>query len=117
MDVEALMLDEKFLRFLSTIRFAAGIEQTAYGPEDRHLHFVEGRRSLWCDILRTAETAQSDAILRILMAEDKASKESTNGRRKYERLDIPDGDPGSGSRPDPGGLTGYLDYGTEPSAS
>ena len=58
LDIEALMLEPKFLRFLSTIRMIAGIETVAYGPDDRHLHFAEGRRSLWCDILRTAELAR-----------------------------------------------------------
>jgi hypothetical protein len=66
LDIEALMLEPKFLRFLSTIRMIAGIETVAYGPDDRHLHFAEGRRSLWCDILRTAELARPEALLLIL---------------------------------------------------
>jgi hypothetical protein len=116
-DVEALMLNEKFLRFLSTIRATAGIETVAYGPDDRHLHFMEGRRSLWCDILRTAEQAQPDALLRILTEEMNAAKETNRGRRKYNRLDTDDdGHPGES----PGsGLVNFLDYGddAEPSAS
>ena len=116
MDVEALMLNEKFLRFLSTIRSTAGIETTAYGPEDRHLHFVEGRRSLWCDILRTVELASPEALLLILSEEMKASRETSSGRRKYDRLGTDDG---SASKrdgdPDPDAPT-YLDY-AEPDAS
>jgi hypothetical protein len=108
-DFEALMLDPKFLRFLSTVRLNAGIETVAYGPADRHLHFMEGRRSLWCDILRTAERAQPEALLLILTEEMKASKETRHGRRQYNRLDTDDAD----DRPrDPDdGLVGYLDYG------
>ncbi len=96
MDVEALMLDEKFLRFLSTVRLIAGIETVAYGPADRHLHFAEGRRSLWCDILRTVEQSSDDALLRILTEEMKTSRETSNGRRKYNRLDSDDDGPSSG---------------------
>jgi hypothetical protein len=112
LDLEGLLLDEKFLRFLSTIRLIAGIETTAYGPEDRHLHFVEGRRSLWCDILRMAEIPQPEALLLILQAELKASKETTSGRRKYNRLDT-DTD---GSEPDASGGLDFLDYGTDASS-
>jgi hypothetical protein len=110
-DVESLMLDPKFLRFLSTIRLTAGIETVAYGPEDRHLHFAEGRRSLWCDILRTAELAQPEALLLILTEEMKAAKETTRGRpRKYDRLRTDDdGDPAA-ERDRANGLDGYLDY-------
>lgn len=104
LDIEALMLNDKFLRFLSTIRLVAGIETVAYGPDSRHLHFMEGRRSLWCDILRTVELAQPDALLRILTEEMNTSKETASGRRKYNRLDIDDGDSGSG------GLA-FVDYG------
>jgi hypothetical protein len=115
LDIEALLLDKKFLRFLSTVRATAGIETTAYGPDDRHLHFAEGRRSLWCDILRTAEQAQPEAILLILTEEMNAAKETTRGRRKYDRLGTDDdGDPGerrTDANPEPGsGLTGYLEY-------
>src|SRR5687767_5415711 len=98
-DIEALMLDEKFLRFLSTIRLVAGIETVAYGPDSRHLHFAEGRRSLWCDMLRMAETDRPEALLLILEAELKASKETSNGRRKYNRLDTDSDDV---RRPEPG---------------
>jgi hypothetical protein len=111
LDMEALLLDERFLRFLSTVRLTAGIETVAYGPADRHLFFMEGRRSLWCDILRTAERAQSEALLLILTEEMKASKETQYGRRKYNRLDTDDPEPGTGSQSEPGsGLAGYLDY-------
>src|SRR5436190_8149785 len=114
MDIEALMLDAKFLRFLSTIRLHAGIETVAYGPEDRHLHFAEGRRSLWCDILRTAERAQSEALLLILTEEMKAAKETTRDRtREYDRLRTDDGDNSGDRDRDDGsaGLIGYVDYG------
>jgi hypothetical protein len=120
LDIESLMLDAKFLRFLSTIRATAGIETVAYGPEDRHLHFAEGRRSLWCDILRTAEQAQPEALLLILTEEMKAAKETTRGRPKYERLktDDDDGNPDAERRSEPGsGLDGYLDYGPDPAAA
>jgi len=110
-DVEALLLDAKFLRFLSTIRATARIETVAYGPDSRHLHFAEGRRSLWCDILRTVELSSPDALLRILTEEMVALKENSNGRRKYNRLDTDDGTDTGGSTPDAGGgLAGYLDY-------
>ena len=81
-----------FRRFLSTIRQTAGIETVAYGPDDRHLHFMEGRRSLWCDILRTVERASPDALLRILSDEMNTLKGTSNGRRKYNRLDTDDND-------------------------
>ena len=99
-----------FRRFLSTIRQTAGIETVAYGPDDRHLHFMEGRRSLWCDILRTVERASPDALLRILSDEMNTLKGTSNGRRKYNRLDTDDNDdrtPGSG--------LAFLDYGDQPS--
>jgi hypothetical protein len=117
LDVEGLLLDDKFLRFLSTVRQISGTEQTAYGPEERHLHFAEGRRSLWCDILRTVEQASPDALLRILTVEMKASKETNNGRSKpYDRLKLDDTDDGrprdaaGDGRPAPGE---FLDYGAE----
>ena len=105
LDVEALMLNDNFLRFLSTIRLVAGIETVAYGPDSRHLHFAEGRRSLWCDILRTVELAQPDALLRILTEEMNTSKETSNGRRKYNRLDTDDGSSDASSGP------AFVDYG------
>ena len=118
LDAEALLLDERFLRFLSTIRIKAGIETTAYGPAEHHLHFKEGRRSLWCDILRTVEQCSDDALLRILTAEMKASKETNDGRRKqYDRLGT-DADPGGARRPDPGAdanAPAFLDYGSSAS--
>lgn len=106
-DVAILMDLPTFRRFLSTIRQTAGIETVAYGPDDRHLHFMEGRRSLWCDILRTVEKASPDALLRILSDEMNALKGTSNGRRKYNRLDTDeherDRTPGDG--------LAYLDYG------
>jgi hypothetical protein len=113
LDAEALLLDERFLRFLSTIRIKAGIETTAYGPAEHHLHFKEGRRSLWCDILRTVEQCSDDALLRILTAEMNASKETSDGRRKqYDRLGTDDGSTRSGaSGPEPASGPDFLDYG------
>ena len=112
-DLKLLMEDVRFRRFLSTIRELAGIEVTAYGPEERHLHFMEGRRSLWCNILLAVQqVAGADAILRILEAEFTALKGTPNGRKSYDRLRIDDGDtkPGRARRaePDPD----FLDYGT-----
>ena len=112
MDLEGLILDQKFLRFLSTIRNSAGIEQTAYGSEERHLHFMEGRRSLWCDILRTVEQIAPDAILRILTEEMNALKETNNGRRTYDRLKLDDADgEHSADRPVAAERGELLDYG------
>ena len=109
-DVAILMDLPTFRRFLSTIRQTAGIETVAYGPDDRHLHFMEGRRSLWCDMLRMAETIEPAALLLILQAELTASKETKNGRRKYNRLDTDTGT----DRPEPGsGGFEWLDYGTD----
>lgn len=108
-DVAILMDLPTFRRFLSTIRAAAGIETVAYGPDDRHLHFMEGRRSLWCDILRTVEKSSPDALLRILTDEMKTLEGTANGRRKYNRLSTDDDErsraPGDGLAYAP------LDYG------
>ncbi len=114
-DVAILLELPTFRRFLSTIRATAGIETVAYGPDERHLHFMEGRRSLWCDILRTVEKASPDALLRILAEEMNALKGTSNGRRKYNRLDTDDdpGNPGGRNRPGDG-LADFLDYGDSP---
>jgi|SRR6478735_7340108 len=111
-DVEFLMLQPQFKRFLSTVRMTAGIETVAYGPDDRHLHFAEGRRSLWCDILRTVEQSSDEALLLILSEEMKASRETNNGRRKYDRLGTDD-DGNPGGRRDAGDGLVYLDYGDD----
>jgi len=113
----AILLDlPTFRRFLSTVRQTAGIETVAYGPDERHLHFMEGRRSLWCDILRTVEKTSPDALLRILAEEMSTLKGTSNGRRKYNRLDTDD-DPGGRTR-DPGsGLVTFLDYGDSPAST
>lgn len=109
-DVAILFELPTFRRFLSTIRATAGIETVAYGPDERHLHFMEGRRSLWCDILRTVEKSSPDALLRILTDEMNTLKGTTNGRRKYNRLDTDD-DPGSSARSAGSGLVDFIDYG------
>ena len=109
-DVAILLELPTFRRFLSTIRATSGIETVAYGPDDRHLHFMEGRRSLWCDILRTVEKASPDALLRILSEEMNALKGTSNGRRKYNRLDTDDDSPDRNRAPGSG--LAFIDYGS-----
>lgn len=93
-DLEELMLDQRFLRFLSTVLETAGIHTGAYGSDGRHLAFAEGRRSLGFDILRSAEVIRPDALLAILQAELDALKGHPDGRpTHYDRnLDLDDDD-------------------------
>jgi hypothetical protein len=112
-DLEELMLDERFLRFLSTVLETAGIHTGAYGSDGRHLVFAEGRRSLGFDILRSAETIRPDALLAILQAELNALKGHPDGRPSYDRnheLDTDDDGPVGADGRDPGTGLVFADY-------
>jgi hypothetical protein len=86
-DWEKLFLDKSFLRVVFTILKTAGMFTGNFQPVERTHAFLEGRRSLGFDILRTAEKYLGpDALLRILEAESSTLKEAPSGRR----TDYPD---------------------------
>lgn len=114
-DCEALALDPRFLRFISTVLREAGIHQTAYGVDGRNLAYAEGRRSLGFEILGMLERTRPDALIAILQSELSALKENPDEHREYDpRSDLPGSDDLDGSaqragRRDDGAGT-FLDY-------
>jgi hypothetical protein len=69
-DWQQLALQPHFLRMLFTILQTSGMFTGNFQPDERTHAFLEGRRSLGFDILRTAEKYLGpDALLRILTAE------------------------------------------------
>lgn len=111
-DLENLMLDERFRRFLFTVLDTSGMFTGNYQPDGRNHAFAEGRRSLGLDILRTAEHyAGPHALLRILEAEEKTQKEAPNGSRT-DYNDERNRELGGGDDlREPGTGLVYLDYG------
>ena len=110
-DLEALMRDDRFLRFLFTVFSSAPMFSSAYGAEGRHLHFAEGRRSLGFDILRSAERIRPDVLPAVLAAEMTALKEYPDGNtyKRTDELDEDDRPIGAEGRAPGSGLV-YLDY-------
>ena len=92
-DLTALAADERFKRFLFTVFSSAPMFSGTYGTDGRHLPYMEGRRSLGFDILRSVElVAGPDALQQILAAGSKAQKEYQDDISKDEQdeeLDAP----------------------------
>lgn len=89
-DVENLMLDPRFLRFISTTLETSGMLQPAYGADGRNLPYMEGRRSLGFDILSTLEAHRPDALVLVLQAELTALKENPDDKQAITtNLDTP----------------------------
>jgi hypothetical protein len=82
LDVEDLMLNPKFLRFMFTVFRDCGMYRGSFHSVAAASHWAEGRRSLGFDILRTLEThSGQDAHLRIM--QEAQPKEAINDRRKH----------------------------------
>lgn len=92
-DLTALAADPRFQRFLFTVFSSAPMFSGTYGTDGRHLPYMEGRRSLGFDILRSVElVAGPDALLHILAAGTNAQKEYQDDTPKddtNEELDAP----------------------------
>jgi hypothetical protein len=106
-----LMDQPQFQRTLFTILDTAGMYTGNFQSDGRTHAFLEGRRSLGLDILRTAEKyLGADAHLRILSAENETQKGAPNGHGTDDR-DDDDGDDGNGDTlREPGRGLVYLDY-------
>ena len=108
-DIKLLFEDAKFRRFLSTLREFSGTERAAIGSEERSIHYTEGRRHFWCDVLfQVSQAAGPDALIRILEAELDTQKGTSSARTPYDRLALDDGTAGGSNRGSAG--VEYLDY-------
>lgn len=89
-DLETLLLQDEFLRFLFTVFDTAGMYTAAYSSEEGHLARHEGRRSLGLDILATIEAVRADAHISVLKSQHDHILETENERPRPERTNARD---------------------------
>ena len=95
------------------MRAISGTERAAIGSEERSIHYTEGRRHFWCDVLfQVSQAAGPDALIRILEAELDTQKGTSSARSPYDRLAIDDGTADGRNRGNAGAE--YLNYELQP---
>lgn len=84
MDMEHLMFQPEFRRFLLRVFEEAHILQSTYSADARSSAHAEGQRALGLTMMDWANAVRPDALIAVLSETKSVTLEQQNGKRRYD---------------------------------